>query len=207
MTVLVFSFVFPLSCTISIFLFGPVGTLSAFFSSLEIASTVSNMLAMVCFLPRLHKASFDAVVELEGDVGLLKLKHALESTQHSRSLLHIARVVKHRLAPFIFRELFFCLINLLPMIGTPLVIYLRAPIQGYRTHRKYYTWMMWNNVQSKEFYRAHKGDYTGFGIVCLLLQMIPGFAVVFIFTGNIGMGLWTAQNHHIFEAEESIKRI
>lgn len=207
MTVAVFLFavIFPICCTISVFLFGPIGAFSAAFSSLEIANTLSMMVTMLFFLPRLHRASFDAVVELEGDVGLLRLKHAVDKNEHHRNLFTFARKVKLRLAPFILQELVFCFLDLIPLVGPPLVIYLRAPIKGYKTHRKYFKWMKWNESQIKAFYRVHKCDYTGFGIVCLLLEMIPGPAVVFMFTGNIGMGLWTVEHHHTFEARVSIK--
>lgn len=202
---ILFTFIFPICSTISILLFGPIGVFSAILSSVEFANTLSTMVTMLFFLPRLHRASFDAVVELEGDVGLLRLKHALDRTERHRNLLTVARIIKHKLVPFILRELTFSLMNLIPIVGPPLVIYLRAPGKGYKTHRKYFKWVKWNELQIKAFYQAHKGDYTGFGIVCLLLEMIPGPAVVFMFTGNIGMGLWTVENHHTFEAEASIK--
>lgn len=198
-TIAVFLVIFPICSTILGFIFGPMGVVSAALSALLIARVVSVIITMVFFMPQLQKASFDAVLIDKGTPDLVhRVRIAEKRIRSEHRLVTIICCIKDRFIPFIIREAVFSVLTMVPWVGFPLVLYLRAPRKGYRTHRRYFKIMGWNRSQVKRFVRTHKSDYTGFGVAALLLEMIPGFTVVFIFTGNIGLALWTVQNHEQF---------
>lgn len=199
--VAVFGIVFPVCGAISFFLFGPAGVLSALLSALLVAEKISTAISMLCFGPKIQQAAFDRVLSEEGDVELLKKLEMFRKENQRTFTLEVVTQIPRKLPFFICRELTFTLLNFVPFVGTALVLYLRAPRKGLRTHRRYFNLMSWQKIQAKEFYRAHKGDYTGYGIVASLLELIPAFTVVFIFTGNISMALWTVDNHETFSRE------
>lgn len=197
----IFSMVFPICATASLFLFGPAGIVSALISVLLVAGKVSAAISMVFFGPKIQRAAFDRVLEREADVDLAR---RLDLYRKSHKTMPIARLlgkVPRKIIPFVVREVTFILLNFIPFVGTFLVVYLRAPRKGLRTHRRYFRLMQWQRFQAKEFYSAHKGDYTGYGIVAQLLEMIPALTLVFLFTGNVSMALWTADNHELFTQE------
>lgn len=44
----------------------------------------------------------------------------------------------------------------------------------------------------EDWVEKRKGAYTGFGVVGVLLEMVPIAGILFAFTNNVGAALWAA---------------
>lgn len=206
-TLLAFLFLYPLASAIAIILIGPMGLISAIFSVLQVSRTMTALVAMITYLPYVQGAVFDAVISKESKDDIV-LHWKLHRRREERTqpmlrskIIAVANFIRFRGVPFVFREIAYCLLGLIPFAGFPLVLYFKASRKGNRTHRRYYELMEWDRLQVAKFYKLHKGDYTMFGVVALTLEMIPGFNVFFMFTSNIGLALWTVKMHSSFSGE------
>lgn len=150
---------------------------------------------------KIQEASFDSVLLREGNADLVKRLRTYKVSKRGVTWFRLIRFIVLRLIPFICRELVFVAMNNIPVVGSFMVLYLRAARKGYRTQRRYYRVVGWSDHQIRQFYRAHRGDHTGFGLMAVLLELIPGLFVFFVFTDNIGMALWTVENHTNFSKE------
>lgn len=174
---------------------GPLGVLSAWVSVLQMSHSLTLFIMVATYLPKVQSAMFDAILTSEGQhtiVHNFKVGN-IKAPQKKRN--KITKAAKFRLYPCLARELTFCVVGLVPFVGPLLLIYLKAPIKAYRTHKRYYRLVGWDYEQIAAKYAQFKPDYTAFGIVALLLELTPGFTIFFMFTSNIGMALWTVQKH------------
>lgn len=212
-TIMVFAIAYPISAAIAVVLIGPVGLLSAVFSVLQLARTLTSLLAMITYLPYVQGAVFDAVLSKEGKDDLVsQWKAQQRNKKRTYSLIRaqlvtFVRFVRFRGIPFIFREIAYFILGLIPILGFSVVLYFKASRKGHRTHRRYYELMGWNQNQIARFYKLHKGEYTMFGVVALIFEMIPGLNVFFMFTNNIGLALWTVKKHEEFSTQMKLTHL
>lgn len=162
---------------------------------------------MITYLPYVQGAVFDAVISKEGKDDLVtdwkfnRRNQLLKESFFKTQVITFAKFIRFRGIPFIFREIAYCLMGFIPIAGFPLVLYFKASRKGHRTHRRYYELMEWDRQQVSAFYKLHKGDYTMFGVVALIFEMVPGFDVFFMFTNNIGLALWTVKMYEVFASQ------
>lgn len=181
--------------------------MSAIFSVLQLARTLTTLVAMITYLPYVQGAVFDAVISKEGKDDLVtdwkfNRRNELQKASFIKTqIVTFAKFIRFRGIPFIFREIAYCILGFIPIAGFPIVLYFKASRKGHRTHRRYYELMEWDRHQVAEFYKLHKGDYTMFGVVALIFEMVPGFNVFFMFTNNIGLALWTVKKHEVFASQ------
>ncbi|KAF4032519.1 Etoposide-induced protein 2.4 (EI24) [Phytophthora infestans] len=92
-------------------------------------------------------------------------------------------------------------LNLIPIIGSIIYAWLNGTILAWEYHLLYFEFKNFTYAQQKAFVNEHKVQYSSFGMQALLMEMIPGFGSIFVFTNTVGAALMAAH----FEEEERVR--
>ncbi|PKY04160.1 hypothetical protein P168DRAFT_268835 [Aspergillus campestris IBT 28561] len=99
-------------------------------------------------------------------------------------------------APFSLRQIveFVVLLPLtfIPIVGVPLFLVLTGYRAGPFHHWRYFQLLDLSKQQRKERIRERQLQYTGFGTVSLILQLVPPLSMFFLMSTAVGSALWAA---------------
>lgn len=91
-------------------------------------------------------------------------------------------------------ELIFCLpLNLIPYVGTPAFIIITGARLGTFSQYRWYQLRGLSSKERKQEIKSRMWEYTWFGTVAMLLELIPVFSFFFLLTSTTGSALWTAK--------------
>ena len=100
-------------------------------------------------------------------------------------------------SPFSLRQIvefiLFLPFNLIPFVGTPVFLLLTGYRAGPLHHWRYYKLLGLDKKERKAVIRKRQLRYTWFGTVALLLQLVPGFSMLFLLTTAAGSALWVVK--------------
>ncbi|KAI1863628.1 hypothetical protein JX265_008845 [Neoarthrinium moseri] len=92
--------------------------------------------------------------------------------------------------------IFFLPLNLVPYVGVPAFILITGARLGTFAH---YRWFELQGLTKKERKREisrRRWDYTWFGTVAMLLELVPILSFFFLLTSTTGSALWAAKIEH-----------
>ncbi|KAI9795454.1 MAG: hypothetical protein M1825_001460 [Sarcosagium campestre] len=99
-------------------------------------------------------------------------------------------------SPFSFRLIcefvLFLPFNLIPVVGTPIFLLLTGRRAGPFYHWRYFALRGLGRKDKKEFVKSRRLQYTWFGTVALVLQLLPVLSMLFLLTTAAGAALWAA---------------
>jgi uncharacterized protein involved in cysteine biosynthesis len=108
----------------------------------------------------------------------------------------LGKVIKKPLARFsptaLLRYIIYLPLNMIPVVGTVLFIFLQARRAGPNAHARYFQLKGWNAQQKEQWIEKKKAAYTGYGLPAVLLEMVPFVGIGFAFTNAVGAALWAA---------------
>lgn len=97
-------------------------------------------------------------------------------------------------SPFSFQQIaefiIFLPLNLVPVVGIPMFMFLTGYRAGPLHHWRYLKLLDLTNKERNEFFKRRRLQYTCFGTVALLLQLIPVMSMLFLLTSAAGSALW-----------------
>ncbi|KAL8968296.1 MAG: hypothetical protein Q9183_002528 [Haloplaca sp. 2 TL-2023] len=100
-------------------------------------------------------------------------------------------------SPFSLRQIIefilFLPLNFIPIAGTPLFIIVTGYRAGPLHHWRYFKFLGFNKKERNRHIQQRKLQYTSFGIVALLLQLVPVLSMLFLLTTAAGSALWVAK--------------
>ena len=100
-------------------------------------------------------------------------------------------------APFSFRQIvefvLFLPLNFIPYAGTPLFLVATGYRAGPFHHWRYFRLRGFDKKERKKFVKRRKLQYTWFGTVSLILQLVPILNMVFLCTSAVGSAQWAAK--------------
>jgi len=100
-------------------------------------------------------------------------------------------------------ELTFCLpLNLIPYVGTPAFILITGARLGTFSQYRWFQLRGLSRKERKQEIRRRTWDYTWFGTVAMLLELIPVFSFFFLLTSTTGAALWTSRMEHEMHGTE-----
>ncbi|KAL1892306.1 hypothetical protein Cpir12675_004593 [Ceratocystis pirilliformis] len=99
--------------------------------------------------------------------------------------------------PFSFKQIFelvfFLPLNLIPVVGVPLFIVITGSRLGKLSHYRWFKLRGINKKQRKMELKRRLCDYTCFGTVAMMLQLVPVLSFFFLITSAVGASLWAAK--------------
>ncbi|KXJ89439.1 hypothetical protein Micbo1qcDRAFT_12611 [Microdochium bolleyi] len=91
-------------------------------------------------------------------------------------------------------ELIICLpLNLVPYVGTPAFIIITGARLGTFAQYRWFQLRGLSRKERKQEIKSRVWEYTWFGTVAMLLELIPVFSFFFLLTSTTGAALWTAK--------------
>lgn len=91
-------------------------------------------------------------------------------------------------------ELAACLpLNLIPYVGTPAFILITGSRLGKLSQYRWYKLRGLTRKERQRAIRARAWDYTWFGSVAMILELIPLFSFFFLLTSAAAAALWVAE--------------
>ena len=84
-------------------------------------------------------------------------------------------------------------LNLIPYVGTPAFIIITGARLGTFAHYRWFKLRGLGKRERKAEIRARRWEYTWFGTVTMLLELVPVLSFFFLLTSTAGAALWTAR--------------
>jgi len=184
-SVLLFVFAFPAQAYgLSPYMANWIAWIISFFITLiEIATTVLVFSSL--FLAYYMDIIFDAVWRQE-TMGIDRVeRQTISSRTYS--------CIKSFLTLIIFRVILLLItspLNLIPILGTILYIYVNGYYYAWSLHCRYFDLIGLTFSQGKHYVEENRSDYTQFGVVGLFLEMVPFLNLITPITNVIGSALW-----------------
>lgn len=191
----VYVIIIPITLVISIFTGGVF--LTALPSIIQSCNFIINFINKNMILPHVLKKLFDFVIHEHMNVKYNKLPKGVLNpylpgfygeTLFGRSVRNIFRICGPVI--WISRLLFCFLVNMIPIVGPFLVILIKAPKSGFSKHSRYFHLKGYTNAQIYYIWSHERHQYFFYGVVSLLLESIPIFGYLFIFTNAAGAAYW-----------------
>jgi hypothetical protein len=140
---------------------------------------------------------FDAVLVQKGYEDLVRNYRPVSEESLNNPVQRLGKPTKSSVyGPFSFRQIaeFVLLLplNFVPYIGVPLFLFLTGYRAGPLQHWRYFKILEFNKKQRNAFIKRRQFQYTWYGAVYLLLQLIPGLSMVFLLTAAASSALWAA---------------
>lgn len=88
---------------------------------------------------------------------------------------------------------FFLPLNLIPYVGTPAFIVITGARLGKLSHYRWYKLRGLDRHQRKKEIRDRTWEYTWFGTVAMILELVPIFNFFFLLTTTAGSAIWVAK--------------
>jgi uncharacterized protein involved in cysteine biosynthesis len=91
-------------------------------------------------------------------------------------------------------ELIICLpLNLIPYVGTPAFLIITGARLGTFAHYRWFELRGLNKKERKLAIRSMKWDYTWFGTMAMILELVPILSFFFLLTSTAGSAMWAAK--------------
>lgn len=81
-------------------------------------------------------------------------------------------------------------LHLLPVVGTVLFLFINGYFAAWNQHLHWFDLRDCGFSSGKQFVRNNRGAYASCGAIMVLLEMIPGIGILFMFTNIVGAALW-----------------
>ncbi|KAI2890365.1 hypothetical protein CBS11852_6419 [Aspergillus niger] len=138
---------------------------------------------------------FDSVLVSEGNGELVTMSRVLYP-QGDDVVKRLGKPTKSAVyAPFSLRQIveFIVLLplNFIPVAGTPMFLVLTGYRAGPFHHWRYFQLLDLSKQERKERIRRRQLQYTTFGTVALILQLVPILSMFFLMSTAVGSALWT----------------
>lgn len=99
-------------------------------------------------------------------------------------------------------------LNFIPGVGTAFFLYLNAESLAVKLHARYFEAKGWNTDPQKirRFVEENESAYRAFGIVSMMLNLVPILNVVFALTNTAGAALWACDIERRLEAKSGLSK-
>ncbi|KAI1135474.1 hypothetical protein F5Y05DRAFT_394559 [Hypoxylon sp. FL0543] len=84
-------------------------------------------------------------------------------------------------------------LNLIPYVGTPAFLIITGARLGTFAHYRWFELRGLNKKERKAEIRSRMWEYTWFGTIAMLLELVPILSFFFLLTSTTGAALWTAK--------------
>ncbi|KAL3463801.1 hypothetical protein BJX64DRAFT_111582 [Aspergillus heterothallicus] len=140
---------------------------------------------------------FDAVLVSEGQGELVAASRVLYP-QGDDVVQRLGKPTQSAVySPFSLRQILEFIIllplNFIPVAGTPMFLILTGYRGGPFHHWRYFQLLDLSKQQRKERVRKRQLQYTTFGTVALILQLIPVLSMFFLMSTAVGAALWVVE--------------
>ncbi|KAI9851318.1 MAG: hypothetical protein M1824_002724 [Vezdaea acicularis] len=194
--ILTFMFVFtyvPQATVLAIFN-GPLAFFSSALLVLSESSTLLNVLSKTFIIEEALVDTFDGTLLAEDMTSVVAQGRQINSG--ADPIAKLGKLFKKPFEKFspkaIIRYFMYLPLNFIPVVGTVMFIILQGRRNGPSAHNRYFQLKKWTGAEKEEFIEERKAEYTSFGTVTTLLELVPVAGIFLSFTNTVGAALWAA---------------
>ncbi|KAJ5794017.1 hypothetical protein N7457_000616 [Penicillium paradoxum] len=192
-----FFFTYVPQMAIMAFTSGPLAAISAAVLVLGESSTIANVLSRALLVEDALIDTFDGTLVARDQEPLVSQGRQIKARSGGKdAMARLGKVFTRPLSRLnpraLLRSLLYLPLNLIPVVGTVLYIFMQGKKAGPGLHVRYFQLKGWNYTEREEWVKNNRGGYTGLGITSFMLEMIPFASIVFSFTNTVGAALWAA---------------
>ncbi|OQN96604.1 hypothetical protein B0A48_17034 [Cryoendolithus antarcticus] len=195
-TTFMFVFTYLPQAAIMAFTSGPLAALSAALLVLSESSTLTMVLSKALLIEDSLIDTFDGTLMSRGQSELVARERTVKSGGAGNVMARLGKLAGKPFAKFtpqaIIRYFMFLPLNLIPIVGTIAFVVLQGRRTGPQAHNRYYQLKGMDKTQREQAVEKRKAAYASFGIVAVLLEMIPIAGIFFAYTNTVGAALWAA---------------
>ncbi|CAP92446.1 hypothetical protein E8E15_007344 [Penicillium rubens] len=191
-----FFFTYMPQMAIMAFTSGPLAAISAAILVLGESSAITNVLSRSFLVEDAMIDTFDGTLVARGQEPLVAQGRQMKSRSGKDAIARLGKIFTKPLAQLnpraLLRSLLYLPLNLIPVVGTALYIYMQGKRAGPVLHARYFQLKGWDSTMRDEWVKKNQGAYTGLGIAAFVLEMVPFASIAFSFTNTVGAALWAA---------------
>jgi len=178
---------------------------AAFFNTIFLvlseSAAITALLVEAWFIDEQLVDAFDAVLVSRGYEEIVRTHRPVEAVitagSQGSEVKRLGRPThKSVYSPFSLRQIaeFILLLplNLVPYVGVPAFLWLTGYRAGPFAHYRLFKLMEFSKQEKKEWVARYRRQYTMFGAMHLVLQLVPLFSMLFLLTSATGSALWAA---------------
>ena len=176
---------------------GPLAWVNGAFLVLGEGAAIVALLFEAFFVDETLVDVFDAVLINEGCGDLVAQGRILRS-EGSDPVKQLGKPATSAVySPFSLRQIaefiLFLPLNLIPIAGTPVFLILTGYRAGPLQHWRYFKLLGLTKKERETVIKRRKLQYTWFGTIALLLQLVPVLSMLFLLTTASGSALWVVK--------------
>ncbi|KZF19228.1 hypothetical protein L228DRAFT_234452 [Xylona heveae TC161] len=173
---------------------GPLAAFTTVLLVLNESSTIFTILSKTFLIDDALIDTFDGTLVAKGMTGVVS--DGREIKRGNDPISKLGKLIKKPFSSFtpqaIIRYFMYLPLNFIPVIGTILFLVLQGKKAGPTAHARYFQLKEWSKSQRAAFIHQNQGAYTSFGLIAVLLELIPVASILFSFTNTVGAALWAA---------------
>lgn len=199
---------------------GPLAAISAAILVLGESSAITNVLSRSFLVEDALIDTFDGTLVARDQEPLVAQGRQMKPRSGGKdAMARLGKIFTRPLARLnpraLLRSLLYLPLNLIPVVGTVLYIFMQGKRAGPVLHARYFQLKGWDSTMREEWVKKNQGAYTGcvnsisspcsscaiwshtdlylrLGIAAFVLEMIPFASIAFSFTNTVGAALWAA---------------
>lgn len=213
-----FFFTYVPQMAIMAFTSGPLAAISAAILVLGESSAITNVLSRSFLVEDALIDTFDGTLVARDQEPLVAQGRQMKPRSGGKdAMARLGKIFTRPLARLnpraLLRSLLYLPLNLIPVVGTVLYIFMQGKRAGPVLHTRYFQLKGWDSTMREEWVKKNQGAYTGcvnrslfssgdiwshtdcplrLGIAAFVLEMIPFASIAFSFTNTVGAALWAA---------------
>lgn len=171
-------------------------------------AAIVGLLFEAFFVDETQVDVFDSVLIDQGLSDLVAQARLLDQTAENSVKMLGKPTVSAVYAPFSFRQIIEFIIllplNLVPFVGVPIFLVLTGYRAGPFHHWRYFKLLGFTKKERQQYIKRRQLKYTWFGIVSLILQLVPVLQMFFLLTTAAGSALWAAKMEKARRLREAV---
>ncbi|KAK6354471.1 hypothetical protein TWF730_008871 [Orbilia blumenaviensis] len=187
---------------------GPIAFVNAAMLVLSESSTLILLISKWWWLDDATVEVFDAVLVQQNQTALVAAGREIKPTGSSDPLSKLGKRLKKPFSDGLMKSLVRYVVllplNFIPVIGTIIFFILNARNVGPAHHARYFQLKGFSDTERGDYVKRNQGGYVGFGLACVLLNLVPIINIVFAFTHTVGAALWAVKLERV-EVEQGKK--
>lgn len=179
------------------FVDGPIAFVNAAMLVLSESSTLILLISRWWWIDDAAVEVFDAVLVQQNQTALVAAGREIRPMRSSDPISKLGKRLKKPfgdgLVKSLIRYVVLLPLNFIPVVGTMVFFVLNARNVGPAHHARYFQLKGFSETERKDWVKRNQGGYVGFGLACVLLNLVPIVNIVFAFTHTVGAALWAVK--------------
>ncbi|ORX41188.1 hypothetical protein BD324DRAFT_613564 [Kockovaella imperatae] len=189
-----FTFTYLPQVAVLAFVSGPLAFVAAIPLVLGESYVVINFLLRAFIFGQLGEDLFDMVLVQKGQSALVE--RGRQVTSKGGKTMQLGKMITKPLSRFstdnIVRYVLTLPLNFIPVVGTAFFLAFNGYKSGPGYHARYFQLKGYDRERRQAAINKRRGSYTAFGVVAMLLNLVPVASIFFNFTSTVGAAIWAA---------------